>query len=442
MNAVSWALTLGKFVFVFVPLAMIVFMIVMERKGASLIQDRFGPNRTDLPIFGGLRFFGLIQNFADGIKLFTKELVVPKFVHKGYYTIASMIPFAVAIIIPGLLPWFAPIAFEDGGQVFNIPGEIVSADGGLLIVFALSGLAVYGTVLGGWASNNKYSILGGLRATSMMISYEVSMGLSVMGLFLLAGSLRLPDIVAWQSQHVWGVLVQPVAFIIYVVSLIAETGRAPFDMAEAEPEIVGHHLEYSGMRFGLFYMGEYVHIVVNSLLIATLFLGGYDIPVLHTAGLQAHLGAVAAVILAVCGLSAFGLMAMMIRWIRIYRTSGASDVVNRSREYGFMSVCLAVAGVICLAAAAVCAVCLHPEGVMIGGQLVYPLWTSLITALVQFGVLFVKALLFCWLWVWVRWSLPRFRYDQVMSLGWKVFLNLALANLLITAVVAKIVEGN
>ncbi len=441
MNAVTWAFTIVKFLLVFVPLVMIPIMIVMERKGASLIQDRFGPNRSMLPFFGGLRLFGMIQNGADGIKLFTKELIVPKFVHKWYYIAAPMIPFAVAIMTPALLPWFAPITFEQGGVLSRISGQILDADAGLLVVFALSGLSVYGTVLGGWSSNSKYALLGGLRSSAMMISYEVSMGLSVMGLFLLVGSFRLSDIVAWQSHHVWGILVQPLSFVLYLVSLIAETGRAPFDVAEGEPEIVGHHLEYSAMRFGLFYMGEYVHIVLNSLLVATMFLGGYDLPILHTAGIQAHLGIVAAVILAIFGLSAFGLAVLMRRWIANYQKTNASDKADRRKEYNFMSAGLVVAGVFCFLLALLAAVFVHPEATTVGGELVYPLWASAGTAAVQFGVLFVKALIFCWVWVWVRWSLPRFRYDQVMSLGWKIFLNLALANLLVTAVIAKIVHG-
>jgi len=441
MNALEWAFTVGKLLLVFVPLTMIPIMIFMERKGASLIQDRVGPNRVSVPFFGGLRLFGFVHNVTDGIKLFTKELIVPKFAHKWYYIVAPMIPFAIAVMTPALLPWCAPIVFEWGGSIYRIPGQILDADGGILVVFALSGLSVYGTVLGAWSSNSKYALLGGLRASAMMISYEVSMGLSLLGMFLLAGSFRLSDIVAWQGSHYWGVLIQPIPFVIYVISLIAETGRAPFDVAEGEPEILGHHLEYSGMRFGLFYMGEYAHIVINSLLIATMFLGGYDVPVLHTEGVKAHLGLVIAAILGVFGLSALGLMVLLRRWAAIYAKTNSTDKVAHAREYAVTGVIFGAIGAALLAAAVLSALLIQTSTTLVGGEAIYPLWTSLLTAFVQFGVLFAKALLFCWVWVWVRWSLPRFRYDQVMSLGWKILLNVALVNLVVTALVAKLLQG-
>lgn len=441
MSLMEWAFTVGKLLLVFVPLAMIPVMIFMERKGASLIQDRVGPNRVSVPLFGGLRLFGFVHNITDGIKLFTKELMVPKFAHKWYYIVAPMIPFAVAVMTPAVLPWCAPIVFEWGGQIHTISGLILDADAGILVVLALSGLSVYGTVLGSWSSNSKYALLGGVRASAMMVSYEVSMGLGLMGMFLLVGSFRLSDIVAWQSTNAWGLFVQPIPFVIYVVSLIAETGRAPFDVAEGEPEILGHHLEYSGMRFGLFYMGEYAHIVINSMLIATMFLGGYDVPFLHTEGVKEHLGLVIAGILGVFGLSALGLTALLRRWAALYAKTNSTDKVAHAREYAVTSVIFAVIGLGLLAAAALSALLIHPTATVVDGQSVYPMWTGIVTAFVQFGTLVAKALIFCWVWVWVRWSLPRFRYDQVMSLGWKILLNVALVNLLITAIVAKLLQG-
>jgi len=441
MSAIEWAFTIGKLLLVFVPLTMIPIMIFMERKGASLIQDRVGPNRVSVPLFGGLRLFGFVHNVTDGIKLFTKELIVPKFAHKWYYIVAPMIPFAIAVMAPALMPWCAPIVFEWGGHVYRISGQILDADAGILVVFALSGLSVYGTVLGSWSSNSKYALLGGVRASAMMVSYEVSMGLSLLGMFLLVGSFSLSDIVAWQSSHAWGVLVQPIPFVIYVISLIAETGRAPFDVAEGEPEILGHHLEYSGMRFGLFYMGEYAHIVINSMLIATMFLGGFDVPFLHTEGVKEHLGLVIAAILAVFGASALGLMLLLRRWAGLYAKTNSTDKAAHAREYAVLGALFGGAGVGLLLAAVASAVLIKTSTTLVGGEAIYPLWTSLLTAFVQFGVLLAKALVFCWVWVWVRWSLPRFRYDQVMSLGWKILLNVALVNLLITAIVAKLLQG-
>jgi NADH-quinone oxidoreductase subunit H len=443
MSVLEWIITLGKFAFVFIPLAFIVVMIFMERKGASLIQDRLGPNRSALPVFGGLRFFGFVHNFTDGIKLFTKETFIPTYAHKVWYVVAPGIGFLVAFLTPAVIPWFAPLTWWTGDHISQVSGMIIDSDTGILLMFALSSLSIYGTAMSAWASNSKYALLGGMRATAMMISYEVSMGLSLMGIFLLAGSFNLQHIVAWQEAHVWGIFVQPVAFFVFLTSMIAETGRAPFDVAESESEIVaGYHLEYSAMRFGLFYMGEYAHIVIASIIIATLFLGGYAIPFVSTDLLRAHVDIALALCLGGLGTMIGGFHLMVRRWKKVYATMGAKDAGTRNREYSFLQFTSGVASPVVLALAVAVFFLLNPmAATTVDGTPIFPAWVSIAAAAVQVVVLIAKAFLFCWIWIWVRWTLPRFRYDQVMSLGWKILLNLALVNLVVTAIIAKLVTG-
>lgn len=443
MGLLEWIITLGKFAMVFIPLSFITLMIWMERKGASMMQDRIGPNRSALPVFGGVRLFGFVHNFTDGLKLFTKETFIPGYAHKVWYVVAPAIGFMVAFLTPSVIPWFAPLTWWTGEHVANVSGMIIDSDTGLLLLFALSSLSIYGTVMASWSSNSKYALLGGMRASAMMISYEVSMGLSLMGIFLLAGSFNLNTIVEWQQSHAWGIFVQPVAFFVFLVSMIAETGRAPFDVAEGESEIVaGYHLEYSAMRFGLYYMGEYAHIVIASLVIATLFLGGYTIPFVSTDLLRANVGIALAAVLGVLALMLAGFQAMLWRWRKVYPTLGASDVKARSAEYAFMQVASGLAMVVVVALAVAALVFIKPAAAtVIDGMPVFPAWVSIAAAAVQLVVLIAKAFIFCWIWIWVRWTLPRFRYDQVMTLGWKILLNVALINLLVTAFVAKLITG-
>lgn len=443
MGLLEWILTIGKLALVFIPLSFITLMIWMERKGASMIQDRIGPNRSALPIFGGLRLFGFVHNFSDGLKLFTKETFIPGYAHKFWYVIAPGIGFLIAFLTPAVIPWFAPLTWWTGESVARVSGMIIDSDTGLLLLFAMSSLSIYGTVMASWSSNSKYALLGGMRASAMMISYEVSMGLSLMGIFLLAGSFNLNTIVEWQQAHAWGIFVQPVAFFIFLVSMIAETGRAPFDVAEGESEIVaGYHLEYSAMRFGLYYMGEYAHIVIAAIVIATLFLGGYTIPFVSTELLRANVGIALAAVLGAFAVLLTGFQAMLWRWRKVYPTLGASDTKARSTEYAFIQIASGalLAFVVALALGAL--LLIKPAAAtMVDGVAIYPAWVSLAAAAVQLVVLIAKAFIFCWIWIWVRWTLPRFRYDQVMSLGWKILLNVALINLLVTAFVAKLLTG-
>lgn len=440
-----------KLLAVLTPLNLVALLILMERRGAAFIQNRPGPARAAIVIPGvnlRLRGFGMIHNLSDGVKLFFKESILPPFVNRWFYIIAPMIPLFTALITPGLIPWFGPVSVEGAHGV--ISGSWFDANSGILALFAIGSLSVYGVVLGSWASNSKYSLLGGMRASAMMISYEVSMGLSVLGLFLLIGSFSLTDAVQWQSQHTWGIFVQPIGFLLFLVAMFAETNRNPFDVAEGESELVaGFHTEYSAMRFGLFMTGEYVHVIIASALLATLYLGGYDLlPAgflgVHTDStfIARHLGVVLAIVLAVKALLLLGFSWLITGRQRRYASLAASDRAARTKEYGFYRILLIVCALICVALAALCYFKVHPQPVaMDGGTAIWSLWTSLGVIAVQFGTLVAKTLCFCWLFVWVRWTLPRFRYDQIMSLGWKWMLNIALVNLLVTAVIAKLVRG-
>ena len=443
MDLLEAVFMFGKIGLAFIPLGLIPVMIFLERKGAAVIQDRPGPNRAAIkvPILGNIRGFGMVHNFSDVVKLITKEDFIPAKAYKWFYILAPCIPVATAVLTPAIIPWFAPITFQGEGVVRTITGSALEANSGLLLLFAMGALSVYGVVLGSWSSNSKYSLLGGLRSSAMMISYEVSMGLSVLGLILIIGTFNLTEIVQWQENYTWGVFVQPVGCALFLVSMFAETGRTPFDVAEGESEIVGgFHTEYSSIKFALFFMGEYAHMVVASALMATLFFGGWDlffVPGTGTDFVRANLGFVLAALLLgktlVCGLIWKLIRNQQARYARFK----ASDHESKMKEYGLFSGLFGLIALGALGAAIAAAVFIHPEA---GPGNTYPLWVQLLTALVQVGIVVTKTLFFCWLFVWVRWTLPRLRYDQIMGLGWKVLLNIALVNLLITAIVTKLVQ--
>ena len=442
---VEWLITIGKFAFCFVPVLYILLLIPMERRGAGFMQDRQGPNRSyiKIPYFGKIRLLGYVQNMCDGTKLFFKEMFAPKGANKFLYYVAPAIPFAIVFLSPCVIPWFGPMVFEWGGKTVRIAGSIVDSDVGVLLLFGLSSLSAYGAVLAGWASKSKYSFLGALRTSSMTISYEVCLGLSMMGILLLAGSFNLTDIVNWQEHHAWGIVVQPVAFFCFLIASIAETGRAPFDVAEGEPELVaGYHTEYGAMQFGLFYMGEYSHICINSFLIATLFLGGYSVPFVTTETMQAHMGGSLAILFGVLAFLALAFLHMIYRYSRKLAASKQSNKMEILQEYKLYKT---IAWVVTAAfiAAGVCSwLYYNPEYSMVNGVVVNSLGAALGTAAIHLLVLLAKSVFFCWVWIWVRWTLPRFRYDHVMHLGWKIILNIALINLVVTAVIAKLVGGN
>lgn len=323
------------------------YVVLLERKVSAWIQNRVGPNRA------GWR--GSLQSFADVLKLVLKEDIVPAQANKAFHLIAPVISIAIALSVWALIPFGAP--FTVGETVVN-PMIAPNVNVGILIILALSSLGVYGITLAGWASNNKYSLLGGLRSSAQMISYELSMGLALIGMMLVMGSMNVSDIVAQQQEYwfgflpKWNFFVQPVGFLIFLVAAFAETNRAPFDLAEAEPELVGgFHTEYTGLKFGLFFLAEYGNVILMSALMSTLFFGGYGAP-----------------------------------WVQ---------------DLSFFQE------------------------------------NPIFLALLQFGSLVLKTTFFVFFFIWVRWSIPRFRYDQLMNLGWRVMFPIALANVVVTAVVVR-----
>ena len=310
-------------------------IVLVERKVAGWIQDRVGPNRAGP--------WGLLQPLADGIKFIFKEDLIPAQAYKPLYILAPVLSLTTALTA------FAVIPFADRFVILgrDIAPIIADLDVGLLWIFAVASLGVYGIVLAGWASSNKYSLMGGLRSSAQMISYELSMTLSVVGVIMAAGSLRLADIVNAQAGATWNAVCQPVGFLVFMVSAFAETNRLPFDLPEAEPELVaGYHTEYSGMPFLMFYMAEYANVILSSSLMVLLFFGGWRLP-----GIEPMLAAA---------------------------SPGLAGLAN-------------------------------------------------------LGIFSLKLSGFLFLYIWVRWTLPRFRYDQLMRLGWKVMLPLALVNVVWTA---------
>ena len=331
-----------------VLMLVVAYTTLAERRVSAWIQDRHGPNRVGP--------FGLLQPIADGLKSILKEETVPATASSVFFLLAPMLVLAPALVTFAVIPFAAPLP-TPAGVVDMIVADIPI---GILYVLAFSSLAVYGVVLGGWASNNKYAFLGALRASAQMVSYEVALGLSLITVLMLAGNVTLTEIV-WQQQQLgmWFAFPLSLAFILFVISAFAETNRLPFDMAEAESELItGYHTEYSAMKFSAFMIGEFGHMVTASALMATLFLGGWDLP-------------------------------------------GTWD--NAFWYDGQLIKGFAADGTVVLASPA--------------------LWKTLAT----FGGFAAKTGFFLLLFIWIRWTLPRFRYDQVMALGWKVMLPTALA---------------
>lgn len=398
-------------------------LIWAERKASAFIQDRTGPNRASVL---GIRLGGLVHPVADVLKLLFKHDFRPARAHAALYTLAPFIIMTVA------LTTFAVVPFGDYLLVAGrkIPLIVADLNVGILYVLAIASLGTYGIVMAGWASNNKYSFLGGMRSTSQMISYEISMGLALMGLLLIFSSFRMTDIVAGQGELLWGflpkwgIVVQPLGALLFITAAFAETNRNPFDLPEGESEIVaGFHVEYSAMKFALFFMAEYCNLTVASMLIATLFFGGYQIPWLPRPVLEAHAGTLLPGVIV--------LSAVVCAWIalgffrRAARERGKWGDI-RDREPGLL-------GTVFLLVAAALALSLALKPWTVG-----PTGASIFATVMQVGAFVGKVVFFCWFFIWVRWTLPRFRYDQLMALGWKLMLPLALANLVVTAVVVAL----
>lgn len=417
--------SLAKIGFMFaLIMGMVVVLIWMERKGAAYIQDRTGPNRASIL---GIRLAGLVHPVADVFKLLFKEDITPEGRHRALYNLAPWLVMTIALSTYAVVPFgdFLTVAGR------RVPLVVADLDVGLLYILAIASLGTYGVVMAGWAANNKFTFLGGVRATAQMISYEINMGLALMGLMLVFSSLRITDITAGQAELLWGWLpkwgfiVQPLGFILFLTTVYAETNRNPFDLPEGESEIVaGYHLEYSSMKFALFFMAEYAHMVIGAALIATLYFGGYQIPWLPRSVLEAHAGTLLTIKLIAVALVSLAFALLFLR--RVQREKGKfGDARDREPVLG-LGLWLLVA------AAAAGALLLKP-------WVIGPAGASVFASLAQVGAFLFKLVFFAWLFIWVRWTLPRFRYDQLMHLGWKVMLPLGLANLVVTALVVALV---
>lgn len=355
LTAAAWGNGVGTTVMIVLVFVMVLATLLTmgERKWSALMQDRVGPNRARLPIPGlkDKALFGLPHIAADVLKMLTKEETVPEMGNKVLFHLAPAIAFAPAFVLFGVIPMSGP--FEWMGETITM--QVANIDQGLLYVFAIASVSVYGVTLAGWASNNKFALLGGIRAAAQMISYEVTLGLTLVGLMIVYGTLRLDVMSVAQGEHVWGwlpawgVVFQPLAIFAYFAAASAEIKRAPFDLPEGESEVVGYFVEYSGLKFGIFMISEFVEVVVFAGLFATLFFGGYHLP-WGEAWLAERVGA------------------------------------------GWMGV-------------------------------------------IHVATFLTKTVFFCWLSLVVRWTFPRFRYDHIMDLGWKLLLPVSIVNVLLTGIV-------
>ena len=325
-----------------ISLGIAAYQTYFERKLAAWIQDRVGPDRAGP--------FGILQPIADGVKMFLKEDFIPKDADKWLFIIGPGIAMFTSLITSAIIPWGTDL--ELFGRTIKL--QVADFDIGILYLFAVLSISVYGIMIGGWASNNKYSLYGAIRASSQMISYELAMGISAITIIMLSGSLSLTDIV--NKQHgMWNIFYQPVCFIVFFICTLAETNRAPFDLPECENELIGgYHTEYSSMKLGLYLFSEYTAMFISAAIMSILFLGGYNFPGMDADFFKEHNNLLA------------------------------------------------------------------------------------ITSIIVF---FSKIFLIIFIFMWIRWTIPRFRFDQLMHLGWKILIPIAMVNLLITGIVIAIKEG-
>lgn len=319
-----------------VTLVIAMYSTLAERKIAGFMQDRYGPDRAGI--------FGLLQPLCDGGKFFFKEEIIPAGAHKALFILGPTIAIITACISSAIIPWGQTLTI--GERTISL--QVADINVGVLYIFGVVALGVYGIMLGGWASNNKFSLMGAIRAASQSISYEIAMGLSLIALLMVTQTLSIGTIVAQQTGFVnWNIWVQPLGFLLFMVCAFAECNRVPFDLPECETELVGgYHTEYSSMKLGLYMFSEYINMFVSSALMAALYFGGYNFPFMNDLGLSQN-------------------------WITII-------------------------GVI---------------------------------------VFFIKIFGFIFFFMWIRWTLPRFRYDQLMKLGWKILIPLAIANIVLTGII-------
>ena len=395
-------------------------LVWVERRVAGFIQDRLGPNRCNI---GGFRLGGLIQSFADMLKLvFKEDFKAGSIKEKLVFMVAPVVVFASAFLSYMVMPFADNLKI--GSQTFVMQGLPINL--GVLWFLAFAGLSVYGIILGGWASNNKYSLLGSIRAGAQVVSYEASMTLALISLLITYGSVDLVDIANFQSKLLfgfipaWGIFMQPVAAIIFIVTSFAEANRTPFDIAEGESEIVGgYHTEYSAMKFGLFFVGEYVAMSASSALIITLFFGGYNLPWLGTDLLKENFTIVMWAIVVILPILSF----LFGRWILKNNIWPKADDKRNNESRWLIRVLIAV-NIVVIAVLGYFLL----EGI---GETT----TNIAVAIIQIATFAIKLLLMNFVFVWVRWTLPRFRYDQLQDLGWRILLPLSIANIFITALV-------
>ncbi|MDP3275367.1 MAG: NADH-quinone oxidoreductase subunit H [Deltaproteobacteria bacterium] len=352
-------------------------LLWVERRQSAMIQDRMGPNRANLQIGGlNIRAAGLLHSAADGIKMLWKEDFTPPGADKFLYHLAPVISLVPPLCLFAVIPFGPSVYWANRAQVFGseawntttgfIPLQIAMPDSGILVVFALASSGVLGAALAGSSSDNKFSLMGGLRAASQMVSYEVTMGFSVVGAFMVYQTVRLEQMVQWQVDHAWGIFTQPLAFLLFFTAAVAETKRVPFDAPEGESEIVaGYFTEYQPMKMGMFALGELVEVMTSSALLTTIFLGGWQFPFLKLDGFHLEMFGVAK-----------------------------------------------------------------------------PILMSHLTVVVISAITFaLKVAILALLQMQIRWTLPRFRYDQIMKLGWRILLPLSLGNILVTGIVLLFING-
>jgi NADH-quinone oxidoreductase subunit H len=427
MTLLDVVIIIAKALFtVLFSLTMVPILVWLERKGSAIIQDRIGPNRAAI---GFMRLGGLVHLVADSIKLFFKEDVTPKSANRFYFYLAPFIAGTVCLMTFAVIPFADTLVIGD--KTINM--QVLNIDAGLLWFFAIVSLSVYAIVLAGWSSNSKFPLLGGIRSSAQMLSYEVPMGLSVIGILMIYGTVHLNEMVRQQGQLLWGLLpmwgvfLQPVAALIFIICAFAEANRNPFDLAEGESELVGgFHTEYSSMKFGLFFMSEYVAMVVSSGLIVTLFFGGWQVPYLPTQSLIDHARMLMQISCVVLGLFSFFICYTLYDYYLRHKNRWKD---SRDYEGLIFSLVALAAGIIFIGA------------LVLVSYTSFPAWLPPLFAFAaQLGIFLLKVFLMCWVFVWVRWTLPRFRYDQLMDLGWKSLLPLALVNIFVTGAVILFLE--
>ncbi|UAY51577.1 NADH-quinone oxidoreductase subunit NuoH [Ferruginibacter albus] len=347
---IDWIFLIEKLVLIIVvvsaSLVIAMYSTWAERKVAAIMQDRRGPNRAGP--------FGLLQPLADGGKLFFKEEIIPNLSTGFLFVLGPCLAMLTATMTSAVIPW---------GNTIHLFGrdiqlQVADVNVGILYVFGVLSLGVYGIMIGGWASNNKFSLMSAMRAASQIISYELAMGISLIALLMITGTLSLKSIVNFQMDGIWNIVKQPLGFLIFLICAFAECNRTPFDLAEAENELnFGYHQEYSSMKLGFYLFAEYINMFISSVIMATLFFGGYDIPFVNDAHLMEKIGG---------------------NWM----------------------------------------------------------------AALHVGCLFIKVVCFLFFFMWVRWTIPRFRYDQLMNLGWKTLIPLALFNMLVTGAVVLLHQNH